>query len=99
MSSKLKPGRLSKIRYTKGEEITERHIIPTLVPLNIKAIDVTSLPLALREKIAAGYSEYLKYLDRHMKTAFSFEDWFEYSKNIELVPKWRTFKPDQTDIL
>lgn len=98
-SKKLKAGILANIRYTKEKEVTERFIVPTSVPLNIKALDVTGLPEPLRQKVANSYSEYTDYINQHIKTAFSFEDWIEHSKGIELSPKWRTFKPDQTEVL
>lgn len=96
---KLKVGELATIRYSKEDETTERQIVPSVVPTNIKALDVTGLPQALREKIADAYGEYADYLQQHMRTAFSFEDWIEHSKGIELDPKWRTFKPEKTEIL
>ncbi len=98
-SKKLKTGKLANIRYTKETEVTERFIVPTSVPANIKALDVTGLPEPLREKVADAYAEYTNYINGHIKTAFSFETWIEHTKGIELAPKWRTFKPDQTEIL
>lgn len=98
-TKKLKQGELANIRYSKQGKITERHVIPTSVPSNIKALDVTGLPEPLREKVADSYKEYADYIQQHLKTAFSFEDWLEHSKGIEIDPKWRTFKPDQTEVL
>jgi hypothetical protein len=97
--SKLKVGEVATIRYTKDDEVTERVVIPTVVPSNIKALDVTSVPQPLRESLGDHYTEYAAYLKQHMRTAFSFEDWLDHSKGIQLDPKWRTFKPDQTEIL
>jgi hypothetical protein len=99
--SELKVGKLAQIRYTKdGEgEGTERYVVPTVVPSNIKALDVSGLPEPLRAKIADCYSEYADYIKQHMRTAFSFEDWLQHSQQITIEPKWRTFKPDNTEIL
>lgn len=102
-SKKLVVGSIANIRYTKNtgskSEVTDRSIIPTSVPTNIKALDVTGLPEHLREKVADAYKEYTDYINQLIKTAFSFEDWVEHTRGIEITPKWRTFKPDQTKIL
>lgn len=97
--SKLTVGELTNIRYTKEDETTERVVVPTTVPSNIKALDVTGLPEPLQEKIAESYSEYQEYMKQHMKTAFAFEDWVEHSKGIEVTAKWRTFKPENTEVI
>lgn len=99
VKSNLTVGKLANIRYTKEDETTERTVIPTTVPSNIKALDVTGLPEPLQEKVAESYTEYQEYLKQHMKTAFTFEDWVEHSHGVEISPKWRTFRPDQTEVI
>lgn len=95
----LKNNTLTSIKYTKGDEITERVIFPTSVPSNIKAIDVTDLFPVQRTELAEFYNEYSAYLKTHMKQAFTFEDWLSHTKDVEFTPKWRTFKPAQTEII
>lgn len=95
---------VTTIRYTKvlsegTTESTDRVIIPTTVPGNIKALDVTDLSVEERSQIAEYHVEYAKYISNHMKQAFSFEDWLSHSKGVDFSPKWRTFKPEQTEIL
>ena len=105
----MRKNELTTIRYTKvinesskgdGVEETQRYIIPTTLPgNNIKALDVTDLPNEQRTQIAEYHIEYARYLSNHMKQAFSFEDWLSHSKGVDFTPKWRTFKPNQTEIL
>jgi len=76
---------------------TERVIIPTLVPGNIHAIDVTELDNESQQEMSELYEEYASYMNTLMKSAFSFEDWLSHSKSVEFSPKWRTFRPDQTE--
>ena len=95
----LKANNLTTIKYTKGEEITERVILPTSVPSNIKAIDATDLHPLARKELQEQYEEYSAYLKQHIKQAFSFEDWLSHTKDVKFPPKWRTFKPTQTEII
>lgn len=96
----LKLHEVVSIRYSKGNgDVTERHVIPTSVPSNIKAIDVTELFEVQRKELADFYAEYAAYLEQHMKQAFSFEDWLAQTKDCTYTPKWRTFKPAGTQVL
>ena len=71
-----------KIRYSKvlkldavvegNTETTERIIIPTEVPGNIQAIDVTDLEVDKQTEISGLYKEYSNYLSVHIKAAHSF---------------------------
>lgn len=101
----MRRSNLTKIRYAKTiteddsqfvAEKTERVIIPTEVPGNIKAIDVTELSDDEQQEMSELYEEYLKYFNNHIKRAYSFENWASHTKQINISPKWRTFKPDQT---
>ena len=99
----LKEGALADIRYSKTGtgEVTDRIIIPTTVPKNIKGLDVTGMPIEQRKHLETQYAAYREYLRNHMSTAFDFESFMEHSgttdEDIEI--KWRTFKPDQTEVL
>jgi hypothetical protein len=100
----MRKNELITIRYTKvlsegTTESTERVVIPTTVPGNIKALDITDLAVEERDQIVEYHIQYAKYISNHMKQAFSFEDWLSHSKNVDFTPKWRTFKPEQTEIL
>ncbi len=91
--------RYSKVLSEDEAETTDRTIIPTQVPGNIQAIDVTGLEVDKQVEISNLYSEYSDYLNVHIKAAFSFENWLSHSKGVDFTPKWRTFKPDQTEII
>lgn len=85
----------NRIRYQKKNSLeeSERTIIQTTkVPENIKAIDVSDLTEDQVEKLLVLLDEYDQYINNHLKTAFSFENWVEM-KDIDDVPqvKWRTF--------
>jgi hypothetical protein len=99
MSSKLKVGEVAKIEYTKDSEVTERVIIPITVPSNIKAIDVTALPGPIQDMLARNIQEYGEYIQRYVGNAFKLEEWLLHSKGIDISPKWRTLKPEQTKVL
>lgn len=91
---------LTKIRYresTVDSQANTRTIIPTEIPGNIKAIDVSELQLEQATQTAEYYAEYATYLNAHMKTAFSFEDWLSHTKGIDFTPKWRSFYPQYTE--
>lgn len=105
-SSMMLQNKLTKIRYAKTiaeddsqfiAEKSERTIIPTSVPGNIKAIDVTDLDDSEQSQLADLYEEYSEYFGNHAKRAYSFEDWATHTQQLEVSPKWRTFKPDQTE--
>ena len=101
----LKQSEVANIRYTKKNdgEVTERTVIPTFVPHpNIKAIDVTGLPLKEQQAVAWLYSEYTKYYQAAAKTLFSFEDWLSHTQagaHAAEDLKWRTFVLENTEVL
>lgn len=99
MPDTLKTGLVTSISYLKEDDETLRTIIPTSVPTNIKALDVTGLEEPVQQQVAESYQEYAEYLKLHMKQAYSFEDWLEHTKGLELDLKWRTFKPEKTKVL
>ena len=93
----LHESKLSNITYTKdGGEVTARTIIPTYVPNAsplVRAIDVTELSDHDRTEYERLVGEYQEYKDRIMNTMFTFESWASHTYNIDLAPKWRSFKP------
>ena len=102
----MRKSNLTKIRYAKTiteddsqfvAEKTERTIVPTEVPGNIKAIDVTELNDDEQTEMCELYEEYSKYFNAHVKRAFSFENWTSHTYQKHISPKWRTFKPNQTE--
>lgn len=99
----MQPNKVTKIQYSKQKEghqlvkRTVRTIIPTVIPENIHAIDVTELDDERQQEMSELYEEYAAYMNTHMKLAFSFENWLSHSKSVEFTPKWRTFRPDQTE--
>lgn len=86
--------------YGHHGEYTHRTIIPIYVPQpknrNVKAIDVTSLSEADRQKTLTAWNKYQEYLAEQRKELLNF-DQFVYVRLEEDLPeaKWRTFKPDQ----
>ena len=101
----LKVHELQKIRYSKidekvGVQFTERDIIPTFVPQpNIKAIDVSDLTEEQQQEVQQYLQEYAQYVKDFQQNMFKFEDWVAHTKNVDIEPKWRTFKKDNTKIL
>jgi len=99
----VRQNKVTKIQYTKTREgvtlveKTERTIIPTVIPGNIHAIDVTELDDEHQQEMSELYEEYAAYMNTHLKLAFSFENWLSHSKSVEYSPNWRTFRPDQTE--
>jgi hypothetical protein len=99
--SKLRVGNVANIRYTKQSGTTERVIIPTTVPSNIKALDVSGLTEDQAEALAVAYQNYAQYLKEHMKRADTFEDFLDqhYIVLNDAELKWRTFIPENTEVL
>lgn len=97
-NSKLQVGKVANIRYTKGSEISERVVIPTTVPTNVKALDVSDLSENEVQTMESAYQEYASYLKNHMKRAASFEEFLD-TRYSHTFPKWRTFKPENVEIL
>ena len=85
---------------SKGE-ITERYVIPTFVPTisNIRALDVTDLSEDQRAALLALWNQYQEYYQTAVSLIFDFETWIEHSTNEQVEVKWRTFKPDNIDLL
>lgn len=95
---------LRNIRYTKKdtEEVTDRVIIPTFIPLpNMKALDVTSLPAEEQQELAELYAEYQEYYEQAAKRIFNFEDWLTHTRgeDAKFELKWRTFVLENTENL
>lgn len=92
---------LNKIRYyRKGDgEVTDRVVIPTFIPKpNMKALDVTDLPVEGQEQLATLYTEYSEYYELAAKQLFSFEDWLTHTQGEDATfeLKWRTFVLENT---
>lgn len=90
----LTESQITSIIYEKdGGDKSARVIIPTAVPKDlIRAIDVSELDPAEREKLVQLYKEYKEYTAGFMKTMFSFENWASQTHQVEIKPKWRAFK-------
>lgn len=101
----MNKGHLADIRYTKhlpnGErEVTERTIIPTMVPTpNVRALDVTELSDAEQQRMLSAYADYQRYVETQMKNIFNFETWLEHTGTETAEPKWRMFRSDQLVVL
>jgi hypothetical protein len=101
MKKDLTPDTITCISYcnTKGEKST-RDILPLYAPNeNIKGIDVTSLDQQDRDSIVECRKQYKEYVNNHMATMFSFDDWAEHS-GIKL-PKidYRTFNINRLKVV
>lgn len=91
---------LQNIRYK--DEDTIRAIIPAFVPLpNMKALDVTDLPLDEQQQLAALFKEYTEYYEAVVMSLFSFEDWLSHTQgdDTQFQTKWRTFALEHTEIV
>ena len=95
---------LTRIRYTKAnDEVSDRTVIPTFVPLpNMKALDVTDLSPEKQKDMESLYQEYSDYYTTAAKTLFSFEDWLSHTQGeaaLSETLKWRTFVLENTQSL
>ena len=101
----MNKGILTHIRYTKllpdgGQEITERAIVPTQVPVTtIRGMDVSDLTDRERAQVIYAYAEYQLYVQSQMSKIFNFETWLEHTGREIPTPKWRAFHSDQTELL
>ena len=97
----LHESQLVDIVYTKDNgEKSDRTIVPTYVPNTnplVRAIDVTDLSGADQARIEQLVREYREYKDRILNTMFTFESWVAHTHNIDISPKWRSFKPSNID--
>jgi hypothetical protein len=59
---------------------------------SLRAIDVSDLTSEQQRAMAELVSGYKNYLAERMATVFKFEDWVAQTQNLEVQPKWRTFK-------
>jgi hypothetical protein len=75
------------------QDVTTRVILPVSLPSDlIRAIDLSDVEPAERERIAKLHAEYREYRDRMMSTMFNFETWVEHTTGDKIEPKWRAFK-------
>ena len=91
---KLTKHQIATIKYTnaKGEE-SVRDIIPTSVPGNIKALDVSSMDADTKELLQTRLEEYSKYTKEIMADMMTFEAWLKATSSKQPIDgmKWRTF--------
>lgn len=85
---------LTTIIYEKDSgDTSSRVVIPVSVPkTNVRAIDVSELEPADREKLRDLYTEYRQYTEAFVAGMFNFETWVEHTKGETIAPKWRQFK-------
>lgn len=99
----LKENELATVRYTKGDEVTDRNVIVTYVPTpkhqNVKAIDVSDLSEPEANSLLRSWNAYQEYLVAQRNTLFAFEDFVEHTEGYSPKVKWRTFKPSQLEEL
>lgn len=103
---KLKENTVFNVNYTKSDNSsTNRYILPTSVPTNVKAIDVTDLSEEERNQAQNAAQEYAAYVLEQTKELLSFEEFLEEKRDencdldVLLQPKWRTFKPEGLEVL
>lgn len=98
---KLTEGVLTPITYTSESknETTERVIVPVSVPKDtIRAIDVSGMNDDDQQAVASLVAEYKEYLAGFYKGAFNFEDWASHTREVQIQPKWRTFKVSNVEV-
>ena len=90
----LTEAQIASIVYEKDSgDISARVILPVSVPSsNVRAIDLSDVPVLEREEISKLYMEYIAYKEAFMSNMFNFETWVEHSTNKVITPKWRAFK-------
>lgn len=92
MIKRFKP---TQIKYVKddGTETIRTIVSFTEVPENVKALDVSNMSESDRANILELVGEYQNYIQNHISTAFSFENWVQHTTGKSLNElKWRTFK-------
>lgn len=95
----MKAYELAHVTYYKhiddNLEMTDRTIIPTVIPEScITALDITHLSAQDQIDAVDILAEYQLYVNHHMNTLFSLEDWLAHSGK-QLDIKWRKFHPEQ----
>jgi len=96
MAKDLIEGKIYNVRYhsMSKDETTFRTIIPTALPTeNVKGIDVTDLSPEEQQEMCQLTNEYSEYWRNKYATIFDFATWVEHTKNKQIQPKYRTFKP------
>jgi len=82
------------IVYTKANgEASTRNIIPTSVPGNVKALDVTNMDVDTKELLLSRLEDYNKYTNEIMSSMMTFEKWLDATHSKQPIEniKWRTF--------
>lgn len=91
---KLVKHNVATIKYTKanGEE-SNRDIIPTFVPGNVKALDVSDMDVDTKELLLSRLEDYSKYTQEIMSTMMTFDKWLEATHSKKPIDgiQWRTF--------
>lgn len=95
--AKLKKHNLAKIKYTKKDGTSSnREIIPTSIPGNISALDVSDMDDDTREILLSRLEEYAEFTTEVMKNMMTFQAWMEATHKKQPIDgiKWRTFIPE-----
>jgi len=96
--AKLTKYEVAKISYTKSDgSSSDREIIPTYVPGNVSAIDVSDMDDESRELLQTRLHEYEEFKVGVMEHLMSFGSWMEATHKKEPLKslKWRSFIPDK----
>lgn len=91
---KLVKHKVASIEYTKANgEKSKRDIIPTFVPGNVKALDVSDMDVDNKELLLSRLEDYNKYTQEIMASMMTFESWLEATHSKKPIDgiKWRTF--------
>lgn len=89
--------KIAKIKYTKKDGTSSnREIIPTSIPGNLSALDVSDMDGDTREILLTRLSEYAEFTEEVMKNMMTFQAWMEVTHSKQPVDgiKWRTFIPE-----
>lgn len=98
----LKRHEVAKITYTKGDgSSSTREIIPTNIPGNVSAMDISDMDADMRDTLLSHLSEYAEYSTEAMKQVMTFQAWLDATHTTDKVSgiKWRSFKPDNISVL
>ncbi len=99
--SNLEEGGRYFVRYISLEgETTERTILPVEIPTkNVKAVDISDFHVEDQGEIQNLYRQYQEYRETFTKRMFSFQDWVEHSTGVVMDLKYRTFVPENLELL
>jgi len=91
---KLVKHKEATIVYTKKNgDASTRTIVPTSVPGNVRALDVSDMDVDTKELLLSRLEDYSKYTHEILASMMTFEKWLDATHSKQPIDdiKWRTF--------